>query len=86
MSRKLATVIAQIVGILGVVLGSAIIGEVDTDIQLAAIGLIGAGGSLNILRQAAIDKVQVSKEIEVEGIAEKVLAEAKKLEAMVIDG
>jgi len=86
MSRKLATVIAQIVGILGVVLGSALIGEVDTDIQLAAIGLIGAGGSLNILRQAAIDKVQVSKEIEVEGIAEKVLAEAKKLEAMVIDG
>ena len=85
MSRKLATVIAQIVGILGVVLGSAIIGEVDTDIQLAAIGLIGAGGSLNILRQAAIDKVQVSKEIEVEGIAEKVLAEAKKLEAMVIE-
>ncbi len=85
MSRKLSTVIVGTAGVLGIVLGCALIGGVDTEIQLVAIGVVGGGSGLNVLRQAAIDKVQVSKEIEVEGIAEKVLAEAKKLEAMVIE-
>ena len=84
MSRKLATVIVQTIGIAGVILGCAVIGDVEKEIQMMALGLIGAGGGLNVLRQASIDKAKVTKDIEVEhleGLTEKVLGQVENLKA-----
>ncbi len=85
MSRKLSTVIAQITGTIAIVLVSAVIGGVETEIQIVAIGAINAGGTINVLRQASIDKAQVTRQVEFETMADRALAAAKKLEAM-MDG
>ena len=81
MSRKLSTVIAQITGTVAIVLVSAVIGGVDTEIQMVAIGAINAGGAINVLRQASIDKAQIAKVTEVEGLTEKVLGQVENLKA-----
>ncbi len=81
MSRKLATVIAQITGTVSIVLICGVIGDVEKEIQMLAIGLINAGGGLNVLRQASIDKVKITKQIEVEGLTKRVLDQVEILKA-----
>ena len=54
-SRKLAASIAAMLTITGVVLGASVIGNVDKDIVLSAIALIGGLGGFFVTKQAHID-------------------------------
>ena len=85
MSRKLSTVICGVVGVLGIILGSALIGDVVTEIQVTGIASVAGICGFNVFRQAAIDKAQVTQVIETENLASKVLAQAKSLEERLSD-
>jgi hypothetical protein len=56
-SRKLACAIAGMLSIVGVVIGSAVVGDVDKDVLLSAILLIAGLGGYLVYRQADIDSV-----------------------------
>jgi hypothetical protein len=56
LSRKLIGAVAGMAAIVGVVLGSAVVGSVPGDVQLYAIALIAGLGGFQIMRQAQIDE------------------------------
>jgi hypothetical protein len=56
-SRKLAGAIAGMLSIVGVVIGSAVVGAVPLEVQLTSVGLLAGLGGYQISRQARIDEL-----------------------------
>ena len=55
MSRKLAGAVAAMLSIVGIVIGSAVVGGVPVEVQLTAIGAISGLGGYQVWRQARVD-------------------------------
>lgn len=56
-SRKLAGAIAGMLSIVGMVIGSAVVGDVPLAVQLTAMPLLAALGGYQVARQARIDEL-----------------------------
>lgn len=56
LSRKLVGAVVGMGAIVGVVIGSALVGSVPDDVQFSAIALIAGLGGFQIMRQAEIDR------------------------------
>ncbi len=58
-SRKLAGAVAAILAVVGITIGSAVVGGVPLEVQLTAIAAVTGLGGYNITRQAQIDMLGV---------------------------
>lgn len=56
MSRKLAGALAAMLCIVGVTIGSAVVGGVPLEVELTAIATIAGLGGFQVQRQARIDE------------------------------
>lgn len=55
-SRKLVGAIAAMLSVVGLVIGSAVVGNVSTEVLLTAIGAVTGLGGYQVQRQARIDE------------------------------
>lgn len=58
-SRKLAGALAAMLAVVGIVIGSAVVGGVPVEVELTAIAAVSGLGGYQIQRQARIDESPV---------------------------